>query len=119
MVKDIVEEPMVKNGNQKLISDLCIFGLKPITIGKLISQKDLEADPELVYSLFNLYNEDFYTHTSHYLFPNGPNLKRVKNEKRLQEINSIMFQNHKKQSSFIYALKSDQLDLKHLSKEEL
>jgi len=42
----------------------------------------------------------------------------VKKEKRLQEINSIMFQNHKKQSNFIYAFDSDNMDFSHLSKEE-
>jgi hypothetical protein len=114
-----LEEPVTKKVNQRLISDLCIFGLKPSTVGELVARKDLEADPELVYSLFKLFDEDYYSQTAHYLLPNGLNLKKVKKEKRLQEINSIMFQNHKKQSNFIYAFKSDDMDLKHLRKEEL
>lgn len=50
--------------------------------------------------------------------PFGLHLKRVKKEKRLQEINSIMFQNHKKQSNYIYALNAKELDLGELSREE-
>lgn len=85
MVKETTEvAPPKEKMTQKLISDLCIFGLKSSTLKEQIARNDLDALPELVFSMWSLFDQEYYNRTANYMLPNGISLKKVKKEKRLQ-----------------------------------
>lgn len=82
MVKETEEEFVVKinspRSTQRLVSDVCIFGLRSETMHQIAKDPELHAEPEIVTSLFNLFDAPSNQMTASYLFPNGVNLKKIR-----------------------------------------
>lgn len=73
----------------------------------LPAEKINEVEPELLFSMFELNNKQYYDQVAKYLFPNGLYARALRHERILSEVNQILLQNIKKHSNFIYELKSE------------